>query len=383
MGIKVREKQKGSGVFYVFINFKGHRSAKCVGSFKAATAVAEQLQAMITLGEFRPDTHEKEESPTLRVYSKTWLSDQIAEILDDETHERYGYVLDRDILPAMGDLPVDQIGPKVVRDLLNKLSRDGRTSKSISLTRTVLSSCLNEAVIDGLLKTNPVKDLSRNRRRSKVSDTRRERVHRVNPFTPDEVSRFITWAMEADPVVYGPMFLCGFRTGLRLGELIALHWEDIDWERSTIHIHRSYKNRRVRPVKTGEPRSVDMSNQLRNVLADLLKKQKLTAAKTGGWQIPEMIFSYKGNYRAQNTVRKAFKTFLKRAGLREIRVHDMRHTYASLLISKGISLAYVKDQLGHSSIKITIDIYGHLIPGSMQHVVNDLDQVSSVMPPAK
>lgn len=64
---------------------------------------------------------------------------------------------------------------------------------------------------------------------------------------------------------------------------------------------------------------------------------------------------------------------LKEAGLPAIRVHDMRHTYANLLISKGADLAYVKDQLGHASIKTTSDIYGHLIPGSQRHLVNSLD----------
>jgi integrase len=76
-----------------------------------------------------------------------------------------------------------------------------------------------------------------------------------------------------------------------------------------------------------------------------------------------------------------FKRLLAKAGLREIRVHDIRHTFASLLLSKGASVVYVKEQLGHSSIQMTVDIYGHLIPGSNRHLVNGLDSQPSATYP--
>jgi integrase len=77
---------------------------------------------------------------------------------------------------------------------------------------------------------------------------------------------------------------------------------------------------------------------------------------------------------SQNTVRNVFKRMLGKAGLRDIRIHDIRHTFASLLLSDGASPVYVKEQLGHSSIQMTVDIYGHLIPSSNREAVNRLDQ---------
>jgi len=379
MGVRVREKIKGSDDWWVFVNDKGKRTARHVGDYETAEKLAKLIRAKLALGAFAPPVS-KVAVPTLRVYSSTWLSDHVAGILDDATHERYGYVMDRDILPAIGKLPVDLIEPKHVRNLINKLVKDGRTSKSISLTRTVLSSCLGEAVIDGLLKTNPVKALSNSRRTSKTVEARRPRKHKVNPFNASEVEQFVRVALTEDPDMYGPMFLCDFRTGLRLGELVALHWDDIDWEANVIIVQRSFKcnkkgdkNQKTKAVKDGEERRVDMSAQLRSVLLDLFRRRKLESAKSGSWNTSKIIFHYQGRYRAQNTVRKAFNVMLKKAGLRKIRVHDVRHTYASLLISNGVSLAYIRDQLGHSSIKTTVDIYGHLIPSSMQHVVNELD----------
>ena len=383
MGVKVREKVKGSGDWWVYINHKKHRSAKHAGDYETAEKLAELIRAKLTLGAFAPPAPTAV-APILRIYSVTWLADHVAGILDDATHERYGYVMDRDILPALGNLPVDQIEPKHVRNLINKLVKDGRTTKSISLTRTVLSSCLNEAVIDGLLEANPVKALSNSRRTSKTVEARRPKKHEVNPFKPHEVEQFVRVALTTDPDMYGPMFLCDFRTGLRLGELIALHWDDIDWETNVIIVRRSFKcnkkdekEQKPKAVKDGEERRVDMSAQLRAVLLELFKRRKLDSAKSGSWSTSKIIFHYRGRYRAQNTVRKAFNVMLKKAGLRKIRVHDVRHTYASLLISNGVTLAYIRDQLGHSSIKTTVDIYGHLIPRSMQHVVNELDDASN------
>ena len=88
----------------------------------------------------------------------------------------------------------------------------------------------------------------------------------------------------------------------------------------------------------------------------------------------------------QNYIRRIFKRVLTKAGIREMRLHDIRHTYASLLLSKGESPVYVMEQLGHSSIKITVDIYGHLIPGSNRGAVNKLDspqQSATYTQPAK
>ena len=75
----------------------------------------------------------------------------------------------------------------------------------------------------------------------------------------------------------------------------------------------------------------------------------------------------------QNYIREVFKRILRKAGIREMRLHDIRHTFASLLLSNGESPVYVKEQLGHSSIQMTVDIYGHLIPGSNRGAVNKLD----------
>jgi len=160
---------------------------------------------------------------------------------------------------------------------------------------------------------------------------------------------------------------------MRLGELLALRWEDVDWHGKFILVRRSYKRGRLTPTKSGKQRRVDMTDQLVQVLRDFYLTRKKEALEAGTGRVEEFIFHRNGRPMEQNSIRYPFKRILERAGLRKIRFHDIRHTYASLLFSAGASPVYVKEQMGHSSIQITVDIYGHLIPSSNREMVNRLD----------
>jgi len=118
-----------------------------------------------------------------------------------------------------------------------------------------------------------------------------------------------------------------------------------------------------------------MSPQLAETLKALRTERKKESLAKGWKEMPEWVFVNEvgqvideGNLR-----RRVFYPALAKTGLRHIRIHDLRHTYASMLLQNGESLVYVKDQLGHSSIQITVDIYGHLVPGANRQAVARLD----------
>jgi len=106
-----------------------------------------------------------------------------------------------------------------------------------------------------------------------------------------------------------------------------------------------------------------------------LTDRKKEALRRGKGEPISAVFHRNGKPMEQNHIRRVFKRVLIKAGIREMRFHDIRHTFASLLLSYGQSPVYVKEQLGHSSIQMTVDIYGHLIPGSNRGAVNQLDSV--------
>ncbi len=126
-----------------------------------------------------------------------------------------------------------------------------------------------------------------------------------------------------------------------------------------------------------------MSAQLADGLAALRLRQKAYALRTGK-PTPEIVFpSRLGTLLDDANVRHIFGRVLEKAQLRRVRFHDLRHTFASLLIQQGESLAYVKEQMGHSSIQITVDVYGHLVPGGNRAAVDRLDDVQPTATPAQ
>jgi len=171
---------------------------------------------------------------------------------------------------------------------------------------------------------------------------------------------------------------------MRIGEALALKWGDIDFNGRFIEVKRAYVRRKMSTPKSGKSRRVDMSLQL----TEALKAHKLASKKKGLalgiGNLLEFVFTNRdgglidqGNWR-----RRVFKKALQKAGLREIRIHDLRHTYATLRISKGDNIADVSKQLGHYSIKLTLDAYTHIIPGKKKSEVDGLDDHSFKHPSA-
>lgn len=131
-------------------------------------------------------------------------------------------------------------------------------------------------------------------------------------------------------------------------------------------------------------KSLGLSDHLAEMLRKLDTESKKEALQTGRGAVIETVFhNSREEPIAQNSIRNVYKRISRKAGLREFRVHDVRHTYASLLLSNGESPVYVKEQLGHSSIKMTVDIYGHLIPSSNRQAVNQLDEITSELHPMR
>jgi len=374
MAVKIREKPKSSGIWWVFINHLGVRKAKKIGRDKRlAREVAEKIEAKLILGDLKLELEEKE-IPIFKEYAEAWLMGYIKGLKRESTFIRYRGVLKHYILPVLGNSPINEIRRGDVRNLLLRQLKKGNSRNTLGVTCNVLSGIMGQAVEDEIIQANPVSGITR-----KLQISRKERKE-VEPFTPDEMNLFLETCAHRAPDFY-PFFLCAFRTGMRLGELCGLQWGDIDWNAKYIMVQRSFNNGRVSPTKTGRHRRVDMSDQLSESLRSLLVDRKKEALKTGRGEVVEWIFHRNNEPIAQNSARNVFKRILGKAGLRHRRIHDIRHTYVSLLLSNGQSPVYVKEQVGHSSIQVTVDIYGHLIPSSNRDAVNALDNIAPTCNP--
>jgi integrase len=178
------------------------------------------------------------------------------------------------------------------------------------------------------------------------------------------------------------MALTFFRTGLRAGEVLGLHRGDLNFHSRSIYVQRNWSRGILGTPKNGKARRVDMSQGLAKALTEWIELQDLEAA-AAGQAAPEILFP--GNlggtrrepsYMAENWLRyKLWFPMVAKAGLRRLDMHSVRHTYASRLIANGENLKYVQEQLGHASITITCDTYGHLIPGGNREAVDKLDSL--------
>ena len=160
------------------------------------------------------------------------------------------------------------------------------------------------------------------------------------------------------------------RTGLRIGEAVALRWEDIDFNGRFIKVERTYYKGRIGSTKNGKPRRVDMSQQLKDALLELKKGRVVVDIdEDSQWVFTDT----KGDLLdVDNWRRRIFTPALKRAGVKRIRIHDLRHTYATLRVSKGDNIIDVANQLG-DDVTVVLKVYSHWMPGKKKDEVDALD----------
>jgi len=365
MGARVRFHR---GAFWVFINHRGQRRSQRIGTGEsgklAAREVAKRIAAKLALGESL-DTGQ--EIPTFDAYSATWLA-RVRQTCKHDTYQNYEGAVRYELRPAFQGLTLDQITRARVRDLATALLAKGHAVKTCQNLLRTLSACCGHAVEDGLLTVNPA--LRPGKLLPKVSSRRA-----VHPLTREEIALLLTTAQQRAPRYY-PAILTACRTGVRLGELLALQWADLNLAGRYLEVRRNFTHGQLTTPKNGESRRVDLSKALCQVLTDLYTERQLEAAANHWTALSPWIFTTETGERldGDHLRKQVFYALLTAAGLSRCRWHDLRHSYARLLLEDGTPLTYVKAQLGHSSIQITADLYGTWIPSGDRTAVDRLDQ---------
>ncbi len=385
MGVKVR-KPKDHTSWCVVIDHDGQRKTKAVGSREAAERVKRELEARLALGGTTSLEPAKPTVPILEEYSKTWLKN-LEQERKPSTAGFYGQYLRLYVVPRFGTLRLDAIERQKIKEFIAELGSRKLAKNTIRLAVTTLRAVLSSAVEDRLLRENPARGLGRF-----IKSEKAERE--ASSLRPEEVEVLLRSAKSNLQFQEYAMLMTALRAGLREGEIAALRWDDIAFganEESLdrfIVVQRNYDRRWSKSMltpKSRKPRRVDMSRDLRRVLLELRNNPPV---KAGNASVDSgLVFPSQAGtpIEMNNFYARVFKPLVKKAGLRPIRFHDLRHTFGSLLIQAGASLAYVRDQMGHASIQITADVYGHLIPGANISYVDRLDAPTSpqqsAMPP--
>ena len=382
MGVTVRQKKKGKGgPWWVFVCHNGRRTSRKVGDKRSAETVASTIRAKLQLGEFGFDEPAEKPIPLFKDFAEGFMETYSAMNHKPSTQASYRMALDLHLNPVFGDVPLDMITRKDIKKFIADKQKEEREVKkgkkegekkrysaaSVRNLKAYLSCILNEAVDDELIPANPA---ARTGKLIKKPD----RVNDVNPLTWEEKAKLEKTMLKHFPRYYA-LFLLLLRTGMRIGEAVALRPGDLDFNSKFIEVRRSFVKGKLSSPKSGKVRRIDMTAQLAEVLKDHLTERKREALKRGWGNPPEWLFyNERGNILDLNHMRnRVLHKCLDKANLRRIRVHDLRHTYATLRISKGDNIADVSKQLGHHSINITVDTYYHWMPGGNKSEVDELD----------
>lgn len=372
MGVKAREKVKGSGEWWVFIDHQGKRRAKKIGQDKKlALEVAAKINARLVLGELDLDEPAKKKAPAFGDYAEQFMETYSKLHHKPTTHRSYRNMLKAHILPVFGRMAIDEITRQEVKAFIIQKQKEGFSRNTVRLLRAYMSGIFTQAVDDELLAANPTAKTGRYIKKDKGKSS-------VRPFSMAEKECFEREVQERFPHYYA-LFLCALRTGMREGELIALKPGDVSFQGGFIEVRRNCVEGRISTPKSGRTRRVEMSTQLRTVLKEHMTWRKENTLQRGWGEPPEwLFFNEKGGMLDPANFRKrVFYKCLERAGLRRITFHQLRHTYATLRIQAGHNIAEVSRQLGHSSIRVTIDTYYHYIPNEATSRVDDLDTESA------
>ncbi|MDH3957139.1 MAG: site-specific integrase, partial [Desulfobacteraceae bacterium] len=351
MGVRVRQKIKGKGnPWWVFISHNGKRTSRKVGDKKATETVASTIRAKLQLGEF--GFEDKKPVPTFKDHAKLWLA--LPHDWKESTRESYLNNLNKHILPDFGKMPVNEIKRKDLKFFFDKKYTEGLNLNTIKLIRAPINGILTYAVELELIESNPMRDLTLKYKKKKFE---------LDPLTESESQLLLEQAQIFMNGDYYPPILCALRTGMRIGEIQALKWTDIDFDNRQIEVKRSYRRGRMTGTKNHKRRRVDLTLHLTETLKEHWTAQKRNALRNGK-PVSEFVFS---GVRDELLNRSSFKNALNRctdkAGLRQVRTHNLRHSYATIRLMKGHNVGDVSYQLGHSSIKITYDVYAHWMPG--------------------
>jgi integrase len=308
-------------------------------------------------------------TPTVATWGERWLG-LVAQRVRPATLDVYRNAIRRHVIPVMGRTELGRLRPSDVEGMTSRMIAAGSAASTAALARTVLVICLTDAARDGLIARN-VAQLARAPRTA-------EPVRRA--LTGDEVRSFLA-AVADDPL--GPLVALGIASGLRRGELLALRWSDVDEAAGTLTVARALARSASGGYAIAEPKSrrAHRTIALPALARDALRRQAETQVRDrdaagSAWQDRDgLIFADPiGRLLHPESVTSAWRALVVRTGIGHLRLHDLRHTAATLSLSAGIPVQDVADMLGHSSASITLDVYSHAVAEGPRRVADAMDR---------
>jgi len=308
----------------------------------------------------------KPSKTTFAEYLERWLQHYAKPNISPRGYERYAGIIKKYFIPEMGNIPLTQLKPEHIQGHITAIRDQGLKPETIKFHHAVIHKALQTAVKWGLLYRNAADGVAAPKKGHTEMQT----------WDDFEVRQFLDTAKDS---IYYALFHTALFTGMRRSELLGLKWEDVQIQ--TFSVRRSLHHLKdgsyvfTQPKSEKSRRTIALSPSSVLVLAEHKERQQAIRTMLGETLgKDDLVFSTpQGSPLRPNTITRAWGILAAKAGVKVIRLHDARHTHASLMLKQGIHPKIVQERLGHSTISMTLDIYSHVAPGLQEAAARSFD----------
>lgn len=369
-GSVVKRGGKWSIVFDLGRDESGKRKQKWIGGYRtkkeAQAALAEQVTA-VEQGSYIPPANQ-----SVAEFLVDWGNQKKLQVRPS-TWRSYEWTLNYHVIPHIGHLKLKQVTPNHIEKLYSTLREsprpDGKpgtlSERTILHVHLILQNAFDRAIRWGLIGRNPCK----------LVDAPRPKKIEMKVWTKEQVQEFLK-SSEEDTLYH--VFLLLLTTGMRVGETLGLRWQDVDLDNARLTVRQQisfiHGGHVFQPPKTkAGNRTIPIPQQVVHVLNQVKRDQKGKQRIFGDEyrvDLDLVCCTDKGTPLYHGNLTARWNALIKNAGVPRIRIHDARHTHASLLLQQGVNPKVVAERLGHANVSITLDTYTHLLPGIQEKAVD-------------
>ncbi|MCC8073296.1 MAG: tyrosine-type recombinase/integrase [Clostridiales bacterium] len=363
--ITVSYKEDGKPVYKsVFAKTKG----ECSDKLKKLIQEHREAQLILNRCAFLDNA-----DPTLEEWYEIWMESFCKASVKEYTAKGYAQYFKVKILPKIGNIKIKNISTVVCQQFLMDMYKNGRirnvnekgnalSSKTVKDIKIALQVCLQKAVDEGLIRDNPC---------SKVQLPKDE-PKEMKTLKSSEIAAFLEEAKDSNCYEF---YFLEITTGLRLGEILALTWDDLDIKNKTITVNKQVqrigKELRITTPKTkASIRKISICDECLSQLLVLRSRQRIDTRLMFPSPITE-------KYRDPSSVTRKLHRMQKRAGIPQIRFHDLRHSFATLSLEQGMDIKTVSHMLGHTDAGFTMNTYMHVTDKMQQTVASAMGNLIS------
>ncbi|MDE3839358.1 site-specific integrase [Bacillus methanolicus] len=332
----------------------GKRKQKTRSGFKTKKEAQAALAELIT--NVDKGTYKEPHKRLFKDFSLEYVQNTYKNKVKASTYERTYSLLVNQIIPWFQNVELEKIDQDLIHQFYTEKINEGLSSAYVRRMHEVIKMLLRRAKTRKLI----TEDIA-----SLIEAPRLEKKE-MQTWSIEEVNEFLKYTKHSR---YHPVFFLAAYTGMRKGEILALHWDDIDFEKKTITIKKTLYRIKdqyllTEPKTLNAIRTIYIDDDIVRVLKKQRVKQNLEKLKYGGvYQDQNLVFAQEdGSFVQPSAVNALFLRFIRQMGIKRIRFHDLRHTHATILLQMGVNPKIVAERLGHSSVQITLDTYSHVLP---------------------